>query len=372
MSEDQALAADVGQLSWIGFEGHEVDADLAARLGRGEHGVVVVFGRNIRVVDGQVDLAQVAALNRALHAAAPVDAPLWIAIDQEGGTVQRVRAPATVWPPMLRHDALGPDLDDAAFARAVGRALGLELAALGFDLDFAPVLDVHTNDANPVIGARAFGRDAATVARRGLAMARGLADAGIVACGKHFPGHGDTTTDSHLELPRVEQPRARLDAVELAPFAAAAVAGLPMLMTAHVVFPALDAALPATLSRAVMTGLLRERLGFTGVIVSDDLDMKAIADHFGVGEAAVAAIRAGCDALLLCRDRDHQRIASAALIAAASADPALRARVAESAARIRALKRAHAATAPAAPGPEVIGAAAHRALAAQLAGTPTS
>ncbi|MCE9576514.1 MAG: beta-N-acetylhexosaminidase [Deltaproteobacteria bacterium] len=370
MAQDQALAADVGQLSWIGFEGHEVDDDLAGRLARGEHGVVVVFGRNLRVVDGQVDLDQVAALTRALHAASPAEAPLWIAIDQEGGTVQRVRAPATVWPPMLRHDALGPD--DEAVAHAVGLALGKELAALGFDLDFAPVLDVHTNDANPVIGARAFGRDAAAVTRRGLALARGLAEAGIVACGKHFPGHGDTTTDSHLELPRVDQPLARLEAVELAPFAAAAAAGLPMLMTAHVVFPALDPTVPATLSHAVMTGLLRERLGFRGVIVSDDLDMKAIADHVGVGEAAVAAIRAGCDALLLCRDREHQRIASAALYAAAIADPALRARIAESAGRIRALKWAHAAAGAAVPGREVIGTAAHRALASRLAGEPVA
>ena len=205
--------------------------------------------------------------------------------------MQRVRAPATQWPPMMAHDGL-PAPDDERTAEQVGRALGDELRALGFDIDFAPVLDVHTNPANPIIGDRAFGRDAATVARRALAFARGLDAAGILACGKHFPGHGDTDTDSHLELPRVDHPWDRLESVELAPFRAAAAARLPMIMTAHVVFPALDPTRPATLSEQVVTGLLRGKLGFDGVIVSDDLDMKAIAGLLGAGDAAVRAVRA--------------------------------------------------------------------------------
>ena len=365
---------DIGQLLWVGFEGTSAPAELRARLGAGRVGATIVFKRNL-VVHGEgagegggrdetLDLDATAALARELHVAGHDGAPALIAIDQEGGVVQRVRAPATRWPPMLAHDALPPG-EDARVAEAVGRALGDELAALGLDVDFAPVLDVHTNAANPIIGERAFGRDAETVARRALAFARGLAAAGVIACGKHFPGHGDTDTDSHLALPRVDHAWDRLERVELAPFAAAARAGVPMIMTAHVVFAAVDADRPATLSPPVVTGLLRERLGYRGVIVSDDLDMRAIADHWGADAAAVAAVRAGCDVLLLCKDERNQAMAEEALIRAAEADSELRRRIGEAAARVRDLKRAHAARPPA-PGRDVIGCAAHRELAERL------
>lgn len=371
-----SLVDDVGRVLWHGFPGPEVTPELRAQIARGHIGAAIVFKRNLRVeaVAGPVpqevtDTAALLDLNRALHAAAPADLPLLIAVDQEGGVVQRVRAPATQWPPMLAHDNHPPDVD-RALAREVGVALGRELAALGFDIDFAPVLDVHTNPANPIIGDRAFGHSAATVTRRALACAEGLAEAGMLACGKHFPGHGDTVTDSHLALPRIDHDLARLEAVELAPFAAAAAAGVPMLMTAHVVFAALDASVPATLSPAVITGLLRQRLGYRGVIVSDDLDMKAIADHFGVGDAAVRAIRAGCDVLLLCRDPAHQAEARDALIAAGERDSEVRRRLGEAAARVRVMASAHAqrrAEAPT-PGLAVVGALAHRRLADRLAG----
>src|SRR5262249_19623677 len=158
---------------------------------------------------------------------------------------------------------------DAVLAEQVGRAIGDELRALGFDVDFAPVLDVHTNAANPVIGARAFGVDAESVARRALAFARGLDAAGVLACGKHFPGHGGTATDSHRELPRIDHDWERLERIELLPFRRAAEAGLPMIMTAHVLFAALDPERPATLAPSVVTGLLRGTLGYRGVVVSD-------------------------------------------------------------------------------------------------------
>jgi beta-N-acetylhexosaminidase len=192
----------------------------------------------------------------------------------------------------------------------------------------------------------------------------------VVACGKHFPGHGDTHTDSHLELPRIDHGWDRLERVELLPFARAAAAGVPLIMTAHVVFAALDPAVPATLSRAVITGLLRERLGYRGVIVSDDLDMAAIAGHHGADVAAVAAIRAGCDVLLLCKDERHQALAEEALIREAEADPAFSARIAEAAGRVRAAKRDHAARIAALPAPDrgAIGSLAHRQLADRLAG----
>jgi len=368
------LQDDVGQLLWIGFPGPAVSPELRGKLERGEAGATIVFKRNVPITTGAAgqelcDLDALVALTRELHASAPDGTPALIAIDQEGGPVQRVREPATRWPAMAALDRF-TDPEDAVLAEAVGRAIGDELAALGFDIDFAPVLDVHTNPANPIIGDRAFGSNAEVVTRRALAFARGLAAAGVIACGKHFPGHGDTATDSHLELPRIDHDWDRLERVELLPFRRAAAAGLPMIMTAHVVFAAIDPVRPATLSEHVVTGLLRGQLGYRGVIVSDDLDMRAIAAGMGADAAAVAAVRAGCDVLLLCRDQDNQAAAEAALIREAEADSELRRQIGESADRVRALKRAHAASRAgrAVASRDAVGSARHRALADRLAG----
>jgi beta-N-acetylhexosaminidase len=346
-------------------------------------GATLVFKRNLVIrsaeagppvpevpTSGEVcDLDALVALTRELSRRAPDGTPALVAVDQEGGAVQRVREPATRWPAMRAHDRFAFP-DDVAIAEQVGRAIGDELAALGFDIDFAPVLDVHTNPANPIIGDRAFGSEPETVARRALAFARGLDAAGVLACGKHFPGHGDTLGDSHLELPRIDHGWDRLEQVELLPFRRAAAAGLPMIMTAHVVFAAIDAARPATLSPAVVTGVLRNQLGYRGVIVSDDLDMRAIAGHMGADVAAVAAVRAGCDVLLLCNSEDNQAAAEAALIQSAEHDAELRQRIGEAAQRVRELKTAHAAHRAqlAHASREVIGSVEHRRLAKQLAG----
>jgi beta-N-acetylhexosaminidase len=369
---------DVGQLLWFGFDGTTVPPALRAQLDAGRVGATILFKRNLviqppasgaSVPVETCDLDALIDLNRDLHRSAPDGTPALIAVDQEGGLVQRVRAPATMWPPMMAHDGF-PAGEDERMAEQVGRAMGEELRALGFDIDFAPVLDVATNPANPIIGDRAFGRDATTVARRALAFARGLDAAGMIACGKHFPGHGDTDTDSHLELPKVDQPWDRLERVELAPFKLAAAAKLPMLMTAHVVFAALDAARPATLSPQVVTGLLRNRLGYQGLIVSDDLDMNAIAGSMSVDVAAVQAIRAGCDVLLLCRNEEAQAAAEAALIREADADSDMRRRIGESAARVRAMKHAHTNALKTMPPVtrDVVGSFEHKRLADRLAG----
>jgi beta-N-acetylhexosaminidase len=327
---------DIGQLLWIGFDGTEVTPALGDRLARGEAGATIVFKRNL---PASGDLDQIAALTDALHASAPDGTPAWIAVDQEGGRVQRIKAPATVWPPMAAFERF--EIAEATqLAEEVGSAIGAELSALGFDIDFAPVLDVHSNPANPIIGDRAFATDPERVAKLALAFAMGLSEH-VLPCGKHFPGHGDTSTDSHLELPRIDHDLERLERVELVPFRLAAKAGLPMLMTAHVVFAAIDPTRPATLSRPVITSLLREQLGYRGLILSDDLDMRAIADHIGVDVAAVEAIRAGCDALLLCKDEAHQQLAYDGLIRAAEADSALREQIGVAAGRVRAFKAAY-------------------------------
>jgi len=350
-----SIGRKVGDLVWVGFEGKTLPDGLASRLRAGEVGGVILFSRNLGTVEENL------ALIRDIRAAGP---RALLQIDQEGGRVQRIKEPATVWPPMLRLGELAAR-DPAraeALAGAVGRALGSELAALGLDVDFAPVLDVHTNPANPVIGDRAFATDAEMVARLAGAFAAGLLASGILPCGKHFPGHGDTSVDSHLALPRVDHPLSRLRAVELLPFARVRT---PLLMTAHVIFAALDPELPATLSPAVLGGLLRGELAYDGAIVSDDLEMKAVADHFGIEDLAVRGLLAGCDAFLLCRREELQLAAFDALVAAAERDAAVRARVAQSAARIAELKARHFAR-PREASLASLGSAEHVALATEM------
>jgi beta-N-acetylhexosaminidase len=300
----------------------------------------------------------------AIRAKGPGHAPCLVAVDQEGGLVQRLRAPLTVWPDMLSVGTPG----DTERTYQVGQALGAELCALGIGWDFAPVLDVHTNPANPVIGNRAFGTTPEAVTMQALAFWRGLRAAGLVGCGKHFPGHGDTHTDSHLDLPVVDHDVARLRQIELAPFAAAARAGIDALMTAHVMYPALDPQWPATLSRRILTDLLRGELGFAGVIVSDDLGMKAVADRYPIEELAVLSVSAGADILLIRGPAEAQRQAFVALLRAAERDSQLARRVYESAARVATMKAACkvGAPAPAAALTELLGTAAHQHLAASF------
>jgi len=279
-----------------------------------------------------VEPSQVVDLVRTLRAASPV--PLTVSVDQEGGLVQRLRAPLTVWPDMFSVAAAG----DPVRSEAVGRALGDELAALGIGWNFAPVLDVHTNPANPVIGNRAFGVTATAVTTHALAFWRGLRAAGVLGCGKHFPGHGDTRTDSHHELPVVLVDEARLRAVELAPFVAAVAAGVPALMTAHVLYPAWDAHLPATLSPRIAREILRGQLGFSGLLVSDDLGMRAVADRWPIEELVLESLLAGVDHFLVREPQERQEAAFAALVRAAEKRPEVRGRVQESAARVAAFK----------------------------------
>ena len=252
-------------------------------------GGVIFFSRNIEAPE------QVAELSRDVQQLAS-ELPLWVSVDQEGGRVARLKEPFTRWPPMATLGRSG----SVDLAARFGAALAAELKAVGITLDYAPVLDIHTNPKNPIIGDRALAEDADSVARLGATIIRALQDNGVAACGKHFPGHGDTSVDSHLALPIVEHPPDRIRRVEFVPFREAIRADVAFIMTAHVLVPSLDEEKPATLSPRVVRALLREELGFPGVILSDDLEMKAIASTYRVPDAAVDAIAAGCDALLIC------------------------------------------------------------------------
>jgi beta-N-acetylhexosaminidase len=252
-------------------------------------GGVVLFADNVR--DGE----QVAALSGALRAERP---ELVVAIDEEGGDVTRLEARSgSSYPGNL---ALG-SVDDVELTRAVAGAIADELRAAGVTLNLAPVADVNSNPQNPVIGVRSFGSDPELVARHVTAFVRGTQERSVAACAKHFPGHGDTAADSHLELPVVDDGRDELLAGPLVPFRAAVEAGVSAVMTAHIVARGLDGA-PATLSHAAVTDLLRGELGFAGMVVSDALEMRAISGTVGVEEGAVRAVAAGVDALCLGHD----------------------------------------------------------------------
>jgi beta-N-acetylhexosaminidase len=289
---------DIGQLLIGSLPGTTITAEMRSLAREFSLGGVILFNRNIEAAEQVAELAHdVQQLSTTL--------PLWVSVDQEGGRVARLKEPFTVWPPMT---VLGRAGDDGLAAR-FAVALAAELRAVGVTLDYAPVLDIHTNEKNPVIGDRALSADAEMVARLGAAIVRGLQDNGVAACGKHFPGHGDTSVDSHLELPLVEHPPDRIRRVECVPFRAAIAADVAFIMTAHILVPSFDEERPATLSRRIVYDLLRDELGFEGVILSDDLEMKAIAATYQVPDAAVQAVAAGCDGLLVCSGKPEVQAA---------------------------------------------------------------
>lgn len=287
------LAERIGQLCMIGFEGPEVTPDLRAWMKEYRPGGVILFSRNV------MDAEQIAHLTNELQAIAG-DTPLLIAIDQEGGRVSRLPPEFTIFPPAATVAHSG----STELAYQAAAVTAKELRAVGINMNMAPVLDIHTNPDNPIIGNRAFGTEPEQVSLMGAATIAGLHDHLVLACGKHFPGHGDTTKDSHLELPVVTASRERLEAVELKPFRYAITHGLQAMMTAHVHYPSLDPTNPATLSYTILSELLRQEMRFEGLIFSDDLEMRAILDHASVGDAAIRSLQAGVDILLICKTRD--------------------------------------------------------------------
>src|SRR5512143_350957 len=345
---------------WVGFDGKALSPALARWLARGEVAGVVLFSRNIE------SPAQVRDLCREIRSAAGRANPLpLIAVDQEGGRVARFKEPPFTRFPPARACSLFCCRNESV-AEAVGAATAAELRAVGIDVNFAPVLDVGSNPRNPVIGDRAFSEDPHTAAALGIAFAKGSLSRGILPVGKHFPGHGDTSADSHKELPVVRAGLRTLLRRELLPFRRAARAGIPALMTAHVMYPALDRTLPATLSRKILHGLLRERLRFRGAVVSDALEMKAIADRYGIGEAAVLAVTAGCDIVLVCKGEYDQAETIDRLAREATERPAFFRAMAAAAVRSGRLRAWASSKERCRRAPRAVGAARHRLLSSLL------
>ena len=293
----QMLMPDIRQ--WNGKVTTTVNEGLKSSIHNQDLGGLILFDKNI------VDTRQVTTFTHNLQMESR-DIPMFLGIDQEGGVIKRIPG-GTNLPGQMALGATG----DSALAEAAGLLTGEELKALGLNINFAPVLDINSNPDNPIIGMRSFSSDADLVTRLGLATITGLRQSGVIAAVKHFPGHGDTMVDSHLGLPVLTHNRERLDSVELKPFQAAIENGVEMIMTAHIAFPAIDneqvtslkdgqrVPVPATLSKKVLNGLLREELGYEGVIISDAFTMDGIAEHFGEDQAVERAVNAGVDIILM-------------------------------------------------------------------------
>jgi beta-N-acetylhexosaminidase len=316
----------VRPLLWIGFDGRIPSPEALRLIHQGVSGVIL-FVRNVGTRD------ETRALIHELKAIAP--GPLLLSVDQEGGRVTRLTEGFERFPSLREIGG-----KSAAEVQTIGARLGAQVRDAGFDIDLAPVVDVDSNPANPVIGERSFSREPAVVAELGAAMIRGL-ESEVAACAKHFPGHGDTDKDSHFDLPRLPHAIERLRACELVPFKAAVHAGVSCVMTTHVVFDALDPGVAATMSAPAIE-LLRGEVGFKGVCVSDCLEMKAISEHFGSGVAAVRAVAAGVDALLVCHTAEAQHEVIAHLAAAVVDGLIPESRIEEARTRLATLAARHA------------------------------
>lgn len=289
----------IGQLMMFGVDGTVITDHAIELIKKYKVGNIILFARNAN------HPKQLYELNQSLQKLAmeELGIPLFISIDQEGGMVTRLFHGATFFPGAMTISAAN-DLHDAYL---VGDHMGRELISLGINMNLAPVLDVNNNPKNPVIGVRSYSDDPNRVSDYGIEFMKGLQNH-VIATGKHFPGHGDTYLDSHLALPRVDYPIERLENVELVPFKRAIKQGIKALMSSHIDFPAFtENGLPTTLSRKCLTGLLREKLGFEGLIVTDGMEMKAVQDHYGTVEASLMAIQAGANLVCVCHSEPLQK-----------------------------------------------------------------
>ena len=347
------LEEKVGQLLLVGIEGTEPGEDARRAIQDYHAGGVILFGRNVESAE------QLLALTNGLKALDQGQVPLFLGVDQEGGRVDRMP------PEVLRTPsayAVGGGWDGSQAARdrasAYGAALSAACAAFGFSLDFAPVADVWSDPDNTVIGDRSFGSDPEAVGEQALLAAQAMVAGGTVPVAKHFPGHGSTATDSHLSLPVVDEALEDWTEGDFLPFRrymdSATVGEVPApMMVGHILLTALDGDYPASLSEKVVTGFLREEQGYEGVLFTDDLTMGAVTEHYGLGEAAVLAVQAGCDVVLVCHGQENVDTVRAALLEAAKAGAIAPERLDQSVRRILSLKEAAGLTSAPAEAPDL-------------------
>jgi beta-N-acetylhexosaminidase len=336
-----SLEAKIGQLLCLGWSGPNCLLNINEQARRCidelQAGAMIIMGRNISPEGGPLSPIDAPAVQDMLSELQSLsNLPLLLSTDQEGGRVARFGS--TPFTRMPEAEAIGTT-NNSQLAGEAARITALELAAVGINWNFAPVADVNSNPYNPVIGDRSFGTTVEGVAPLVAAQVRGYLDGGVLPCAKHFPGHGDTAEDSHFALPTLPYDLAQMRQRELIPFRAAIDAGVPTMMTAHILFPALDSKLPATMSTALLTGLLREELGFSGLLVTDCLEMKAIADHWGTAKGAVLAIKAGADMVMVCHTWKRQQETRDALLQAVNCGELPIERVNEAVSRILTAKK---------------------------------
>ena len=300
MKTPTVLPEWTGQMLMIGFEGTTLNRETEDLIRNHHVGGLILFSRNY---ENPVQLHTLIRNLQEVAASTSTGLPLFISVDQEGGRVARLTEPFTKYPPLC---CLGHAQSESLASR-FGRALATELKDVGINMDYAPVLDVHTNPENPIIGDRAIASDPQTVARLANAFIQGFRDAGVIPVGKHFPGHGDTHIDSHLDLPTVQRDAATLEAVELLPFKKTIARGLEVIMTAHVIYTAWDETNPATFSKTILQNILRQQLGFEGIIMSDDLEMKAVDNYYDFEALPRLGINAGLDMFMICNNTEKAR-----------------------------------------------------------------
>ncbi|MDQ7783811.1 MAG: beta-N-acetylhexosaminidase [Desulfomonilaceae bacterium] len=329
--------AEIGSLFMVGFSGTSFSAELRDLMDDLNPCGVILFSRNIE------HPVQTAELTHALqrHALRKHSQGLFIGVDQEGGRVRRLTDPFRPFPPAL---SLARTADPEDTVREFARVTSHEIRLAGFNLDFVPVLDVLGQRDNPessVIGDRSYGFDPHTVSRLGNIVTDVMRAGGVIPCGKHFPGHGGTTVDSHVDLPVDERPVESLEQLDLIPFRSAVANNVEMLMTAHILYRAIDPVYPATLSHKIVTGILRQSMLYNGLVITDDLDMGAVAKRFSTEDCALMAVRAGVDVLLICRSPEKALAARDELVRAVKTREVSESGIQGSLSRIHSLKTAY-------------------------------
>jgi beta-N-acetylhexosaminidase len=287
----------IGQMMLAGIDGTTMNAQAKALIQDYQVGGIIFYKNNLASTKQTVQLINSLKESNSRNAI-----PLWLSLDEEGGRVTRLPDELHKFPT----NAVIGQANNEKFSFAVGSTLGLELKAYGLNMDFAPVLDINSNPDNPVIGDRSFGVNASVVSKLGVQTMKGLQSQSIVSVVKHFPGHGDTSVDSHIGLPVVQHDLNRLRNLELIPFAEAIKNKADAVMVAHILLPKIDANNPASFSKTTITGILRKELGFQGLVISDDMTMGAIAKNYDVGEAAVKAVQAGTDVILVAHEYEKE------------------------------------------------------------------
>lgn len=329
--DSMTLEEKVGQLVIVGVDGYENDEHSKQLMDKYHAGGFILFKKNIQ------DSAQLLTLLNSLKEtnAASNKVPLFLSVDEEGGRVSRLPDEFKKFP---SNKVIGQK-NDSSLSYQIGNILGKELGSFGFNMDFAPVLDINSNPKNPVIGDRSFGTTAGLVSRLGIETMKGIRAENVISVVKHFPGHGDTSVDSHVGLPRVNHDLKRLESFELVPFKAAIENSVDAIMIAHILLPKLDPENPASFSKAVITDLLRTDMNFNGVVITDDFTMGAIEKNYDMGGAAVKSIQAGADIVLVCHGFDKQETVIKALLAAAQTGQISTGRLDESVYRVLELKQ---------------------------------